>query len=232
MTMAMDWYEYLKKYVWDEHKTPFLVNVGKLNKSQADSEIFLYALFLSAPGALVGVAAVSHGLQAGIDGLALIGAYGFSLCAGDLIAGDNPRDLGLFIHIRQQHAISPLVAPGFRQQGHHQDAIIAVDGKNTPPDTRADGRMKYGFKALLARGIGKDQLPHPPAVQLAFPVQDAGTESADNRRQGGFPRLYQLAGDHIGIDYLDTQSCESFGYRAFAGRYATRQDDHERMPVR
>lgn len=78
--MAMDWYEYLKKYVWDEHKTPFLIDVGKLNKGQADSEIFLYALFLSVPGGLVGAAAVAHGLKAGVDGLALVGAYGFSVC--------------------------------------------------------------------------------------------------------------------------------------------------------
>lgn len=78
--MAMDWYQYLKKYVWDEQKTPFLVDVDKLNKGQADSEIFLYALFLSVPGALVGAAAVAYGLRSGIDVLALVGAYGFSVC--------------------------------------------------------------------------------------------------------------------------------------------------------
>lgn len=78
--MAMDWYHYLKKYVWDEDKTPFLVAVDKLNKTQADSEIFLYALFVAVPGGLLGAAAVAHGLRSGLDELALIGAYGFSLC--------------------------------------------------------------------------------------------------------------------------------------------------------
>lgn len=78
--MVMDWYHYLKRYVWDENKTPFLIDVDKLSKRQADSEIFLYAMFLSVPGALTAAAAVAYGLQNGFDRLAWIGVYGFSVC--------------------------------------------------------------------------------------------------------------------------------------------------------
>lgn len=77
--MAMDWYHYLKRYIWDESKTPFLIDVDRLNKGQADSEIFLYALFLAVPGALAGAAAVAHSLKDGLDALALVGLYGFSV---------------------------------------------------------------------------------------------------------------------------------------------------------
>ena len=77
--MAMDWYHFLKRYVWDENKTPFLIDVDKLNKSQANSEIFLYALFLAVPGALAGAAAVAHAMQDGLDALALVGLYGFTM---------------------------------------------------------------------------------------------------------------------------------------------------------
>ena len=78
--MAKDWHDYLKKYIWDEEKTPFLVAVDRLHKSQAHNEIFLYALFLSVPAALVAAAAVASSLRYGVDLLILVGLYGASVC--------------------------------------------------------------------------------------------------------------------------------------------------------
>ncbi len=43
----MDFHQFLKKYVWDDTKTPYLVSPDRLNKIQADREIFLYAFFLA-----------------------------------------------------------------------------------------------------------------------------------------------------------------------------------------
>ena len=42
----MDWHSYIKKYVWDDNKTPYFVPVKKLNKSQADHELFAYTFFI------------------------------------------------------------------------------------------------------------------------------------------------------------------------------------------
>lgn len=43
----MDFFQHLKRYVWDDTKTPYLVSPNKLNKTQADKEVFIYALFLT-----------------------------------------------------------------------------------------------------------------------------------------------------------------------------------------
>jgi uncharacterized membrane protein len=46
------WEKYVKKYVWDERSTPFLVSVKNLNQAQAKKELFLFAIFLATPLAL------------------------------------------------------------------------------------------------------------------------------------------------------------------------------------
>jgi hypothetical protein len=80
IAMAMDWYHYLKRYIWDERKTPFFIAVGKLDKGQANSEIFLYALFLSVPGALVVAAALADIVRNGNLDSIWPGLYAASVC--------------------------------------------------------------------------------------------------------------------------------------------------------
>ncbi len=55
----MSWDKYLKKYVWDDAKTPYFVRVAKMNKVQANNEIFVYALFLAVLFGVVSVASLS-----------------------------------------------------------------------------------------------------------------------------------------------------------------------------
>ena len=43
----MGWYEYVKRYVWDDRTTPYLVRVPELRQPQADKELFAYATFLT-----------------------------------------------------------------------------------------------------------------------------------------------------------------------------------------
>jgi hypothetical protein len=38
---------FLKRYVWDEETTPYLTAVSKLSRSQADSELFFFAIMAS-----------------------------------------------------------------------------------------------------------------------------------------------------------------------------------------
>jgi hypothetical protein len=42
----MSWDKYIKRYVWDDNKTPYFVAVRRLNKSQAEHELFAYTLFI------------------------------------------------------------------------------------------------------------------------------------------------------------------------------------------
>ena len=57
------WEKYVKKYVWDEDKTPYFIPASKLKRDQANKEIFLYCFFLAVPAALF-VASFVSALQA------------------------------------------------------------------------------------------------------------------------------------------------------------------------
>lgn len=73
----MSWQDYVKKYVWDDQKTPYFTGVAKLSRTQADREIFSYAvlaafLFLllavltypETPGDFVGLASSAYAFTA------------------------------------------------------------------------------------------------------------------------------------------------------------------------
>ncbi len=42
----MNLQDYVKKYVWDEEKTPYFRSVRRLTKANADSEMLIYAAFV------------------------------------------------------------------------------------------------------------------------------------------------------------------------------------------
>lgn len=50
-----DWAGFLKRYVWDDDKTPYRVAVDKLSKNQADAELFVYVCFLAVLFTILGV---------------------------------------------------------------------------------------------------------------------------------------------------------------------------------
>lgn len=55
----MDWYDFVKKYVWDEQKTPYFTRVDKLTKRQARNEILIFAIFIGSIAAVVDLAAIA-----------------------------------------------------------------------------------------------------------------------------------------------------------------------------
>lgn len=80
------WEKYVKKYVWDDDKTPYFIAASKLKRDQADKEIFLYCFFLATPAALIIAAFVSALYERGeLNNLAL-SLYGASIliCAAYL----------------------------------------------------------------------------------------------------------------------------------------------------
>ena len=42
----IDFEKYLKRYIWDHDKTPYLVSTEKLHRRQAEYEILAYALLV------------------------------------------------------------------------------------------------------------------------------------------------------------------------------------------
>ncbi len=73
------WEKYVRKYVWDDDKTPYFIPASKLKRDQADKEIFLYCFFLATPSALIVAAFATALYEKGVfDNLAL-GLYGASM---------------------------------------------------------------------------------------------------------------------------------------------------------
>ena len=66
----MNWYSFIRKYVWDENKTPYLVPVRRLSRTQAKNELFTFSVLLAAFFMVVGVAALLgqalHGKSPGV----------------------------------------------------------------------------------------------------------------------------------------------------------------------
>ncbi|MGI9498496.1 MAG: hypothetical protein ACR2P3_00530 [Geminicoccaceae bacterium] len=42
-----NWERWIKRYVWDDERTPYLVSPERMTRRQADYEIFAYSVFLS-----------------------------------------------------------------------------------------------------------------------------------------------------------------------------------------
>ena len=99
----MDWYKYIKKYVWDDNKTPYLVPVGKLNRSQADHEVFAYVVFIAILFTVLAVVFLSGNTPYGKSYGAAF--YAFSVAVGAILFGVT-KD----IHTAVYCGIAPLAA--------------------------------------------------------------------------------------------------------------------------
>ena len=91
----MDFYGFIKKYVWNEEKTPYLVPVGRLSQSQARNEIFVYSILMASFFLIAGVAAL---LGASIvAGSLVVAAYSFVVCGAAVILSATLREWPAFI---------------------------------------------------------------------------------------------------------------------------------------
>jgi hypothetical protein len=60
--MQLDWESLVKRYVYNDAKTPYFTAVSRLNRAQARSELFVYTLFLVVLLGVIGVASLSPAL--------------------------------------------------------------------------------------------------------------------------------------------------------------------------
>lgn len=85
----MGWYDSIKRYVWDEEKTPHLIPVGRLSRSQAKRELFVYTLFLATLFALATLIMLT-GAKSGANFRSLgMAFYAFSVFCSAVILGMN-----------------------------------------------------------------------------------------------------------------------------------------------
>jgi hypothetical protein len=81
----MNWESFIKRYVWDDQRTPYLVRVSKITRRQADNEIYLYAVFLGVLFGVITLAALSGGLPGGRS--EAIAIYGFTVVCSIILFG-------------------------------------------------------------------------------------------------------------------------------------------------
>ena len=83
--MDLDWEKLVKRYVWNDERTPYFTRVAKLSRRQAHYELFGYALFTGVLFGVLSVASLSselpHGDAAGVS------LYAFSVCCAAILLG-------------------------------------------------------------------------------------------------------------------------------------------------
>lgn len=79
----MSWDKFVKKYVWDDTKTPYFVRVAKMTKVQAGYELFSYSLFLAVLFAVISIASLSD--QAPQGRSEVVSIYGFCVVCGAIV---------------------------------------------------------------------------------------------------------------------------------------------------
>ena len=79
----MWWDKFVKKYVWDDIKTPYFVRVAKMTKVQAGYEIFSYSLFLAVLFAVISIASLSD--QAPQGRSEVVSIYAFCVVCGAIV---------------------------------------------------------------------------------------------------------------------------------------------------
>ena len=77
----MDWYRFTKKYIWDDHKTPYFTAVAQLTREQAHKEVFAFAVLLMLFFATLALAAGSGLRQSFNLSAVTMGGYALSVIA-------------------------------------------------------------------------------------------------------------------------------------------------------
>jgi len=83
--MQLDWEGMFRRYLADPTKTPYMVAVNRLNRAQANYELFAYALFVSIIFGILGIAALSPSLPHGLS--TLVPLYAFSVLVSGILLG-------------------------------------------------------------------------------------------------------------------------------------------------
>jgi len=79
----LDWYRYVRRYLWDDETTPYLVPVSRLHRKQADNELFAYCLFFGL--LFAGVSFISMTGKAPYGRSFGASLFTFALCCGAIV---------------------------------------------------------------------------------------------------------------------------------------------------
>jgi len=114
---------FVRKYVWSDEKTPYLVKVGRLTRRQARNELFVFSVLIAAFFFTAGMAAL---LGASIVANSLgVAVYSFAICsvAIALAATQHPA-AAIACATAPPAVLAYLLISGFPPQLHLLDQLL------------------------------------------------------------------------------------------------------------
>ena len=81
--MDLDWEKLVKRYVWNDERTPYFTRVANLTPRQAHYELFSYSVLVGVLCAVLAVAALASGLPHA----EAVSLYLFSVCCAAILLG-------------------------------------------------------------------------------------------------------------------------------------------------
>ena len=120
----MEWEKLFKRYIWNDQTTPYLTSVHKLNRRQADSEIFLYSLFVGIFFFVACIAALRNDPNTSSTGLAL---YSFStVCASIIFCNLKSYYACLYMSAAPIAVIAYILISNHVINNHPFDTLIVI----------------------------------------------------------------------------------------------------------
>ena len=123
--MALDWERMFKRYVFDEARTPHLVRVSKLSRTQAHYEILFYALLVVPVCIMLGIASLSGKLPHG--NLPVVALYALAAAWATIVFAWNKNQLaGAFSATVPLAMLLYFAVFGFPEKMSGPDSIIVT----------------------------------------------------------------------------------------------------------
>jgi hypothetical protein len=121
----MNWENFVKRYVWDDERTPYFVRVGKITRRQADYEIYAYAVFLGVLFGVITLAALAGALPKGRS--EAVALYGFTMvCSAILLGATRHLWPALYASAAPLAALVYLFTDGFPPRLGTVDRVVLV----------------------------------------------------------------------------------------------------------
>lgn len=83
--MDSEWEKMIKRYVWNDERTPYFTRVANLSRRQAHYELFIYVLLVGVLSGVLSVASLSAELPQGSS--AGVSLYAFTVCCASILLG-------------------------------------------------------------------------------------------------------------------------------------------------
>lgn len=123
--MDLDWEKLVRRYVWDDTRTPYLTRASRLSPAQARYELFAYAVLMTVLFGVLALAALSP--RAPHGGAAIVPIYAFSvLCAAVVLGATRHLAAALWCAAAPLAVLAYFAAFGFHPGLETADRVVLV----------------------------------------------------------------------------------------------------------